>query len=71
MFLFQNIFLSLASGDLFAHHSIAIGLHVAVLILIKGIVDSKGSKLLSDKVNFNFELGKSFSFVYSIFYSSR
>ena len=37
-----------------AHHSIALGLHVTVLILFKGSLDSRGSLLMLDKLNVGF-----------------
>jgi len=43
--------IALSSGDLLAHHSIALGLHVCSLILIKGSLDGTGSKLMPDKIN--------------------
>ena len=39
-------------GDLLAHHAIALGLHVTILILFKGSLDARGSKLMPDKINF-------------------
>ena len=42
----------LGPGDLLAHHAIALGLHVTILILFKGSLDARGSKLMPDKINF-------------------
>jgi photosystem I P700 chlorophyll a apoprotein A2 len=42
----------LGSGDLLAHHAIALGLHVTILILLKGSSDARGSKLMPDKIHF-------------------
>ncbi len=44
-------------GDLLAHHSIALGLHTSILILMKGCLDGRGSKLMPDKIH----LGYSFA----------
>ena len=35
--------------DLMAHHAIALGLHVTTLILLKGALDARGSRLVPDK----------------------
>lgn len=42
----------LGPGDLLAHHAIALGLHITVLILLKGSLDGRGSKLMPDKIHF-------------------
>jgi photosystem I P700 chlorophyll a apoprotein A2 len=42
----------LGPGDLLAHHAIALGLHVTVLILLKGSTDARGSRLMPDKIHF-------------------
>jgi photosystem I P700 chlorophyll a apoprotein A2 len=49
--LFANLstYSSLYPGDLLAYHSISLGLHVTTLILLKGALDSKGSRLMPDK----------------------
>ena len=39
----------LDSGDLLTHHSIAVGLHITTLILLKGCIDSKFTYLYPDK----------------------
>jgi photosystem I P700 chlorophyll a apoprotein A2 len=44
--------LSALPGDLLAHHAIALGLHVTTLILLKGSLDARGSRLMPDKINF-------------------
>ena len=54
-FSYQCIFsatMPLGPGDLFAHHAIALGLHVTILILFKGSLHARGSKLMPDKINF-------------------
>jgi photosystem I P700 chlorophyll a apoprotein A2 len=42
----------LGPGDLLSHHAIALGLHVTILILLKGSLDAPGSRLIPDKINF-------------------
>jgi photosystem I P700 chlorophyll a apoprotein A2 len=42
----------LGSGDLLVHHAIALGLHVTILIQLKGTSDARGSKLMPDKIHF-------------------
>jgi photosystem I P700 chlorophyll a apoprotein A2 len=49
-----DFILPLAPTDLLAHHSIALGLHVTVLILLKGSLDARGSKLMGDKIHFGY-----------------
>ena len=44
--------LLLGPGDLFVHHAIAFGVHTCVLILVKGALDGRGSKLMPDKISF-------------------
>jgi photosystem I P700 chlorophyll a apoprotein A2 len=41
-------------GDLLAHHAIALGLHLTILILLKGSLDGAGSKLMPDKIHFGY-----------------
>jgi len=45
----ESALLPLGPGDLLAHHSISLGLHTTVLILIKGSLDARGSRLIPDK----------------------
>jgi photosystem I P700 chlorophyll a apoprotein A2 len=52
--IFNNIFLPIGPGDFMAHHAIALGLHVSVLILLKGALDARGSKLMPDKVHYGY-----------------
>lgn len=52
--IFGSIMLPLGPGDFMAHHAIAVGLHVSSLILLKGSLDSRGSKLMPDKVHFGY-----------------
>jgi len=41
-------------GDLLVNHAISLGLHLTVLILLKGSLDGPGSKLMPDKVHFGY-----------------
>jgi photosystem I P700 chlorophyll a apoprotein A2 len=50
----SSIFLPLSTSDLLAHHSLALGLHVTALILVKGALDATGSKLVPDKLAHGF-----------------
>lgn len=47
-------FLPIGPGDLLAHHSIALGMHVTCIILLKGSLDARGSQLMPDKIDFGF-----------------
>jgi len=44
----------LGPGDFLSHHAIALGLHVTVQIMLKGALDSTGSKLVPDKLHYPF-----------------
>ncbi|MBW4696413.1 MAG: photosystem I core protein PsaB [Aphanocapsa lilacina HA4352-LM1] len=48
------IFLPIGPGDFLVHHAIALGLHTTTLILVKGALDARGSKLMPDKKDFGF-----------------
>ena len=50
----NSLFLSIGPGDFLVHHAIALGLHTTVLILVKGALDARGSKLMPDKKDFGF-----------------
>lgn len=50
----ESSFLPIGPSDLLAHHAIALGLHTTVLILIKGALDSRGSKLMPDKLQLGY-----------------
>jgi photosystem I P700 chlorophyll a apoprotein A2 len=41
----------LGPGDFLAHHAMALGLHVTVLILLKAALDARGSRLMRDKLH--------------------
>ena len=49
---FAQLVYVLGPGDFLAHHAIALGLHMSVLILLKGSLDGRGSKLMPDKIHF-------------------
>ncbi|PHT98322.1 Photosystem I chlorophyll a apoprotein A2 [Capsicum chinense] len=44
----------LGPGDFLVHHAIALGLHTTTLILVKGALDARGSKLMPDKKDFGY-----------------
>ena len=50
----NSLFLTIGPGDFFAHHAIALGLHVTTLVLVKGALDARGSKLMPDKKDFGY-----------------
>nr|YP_010261070.1 photosystem I p700 apoprotein A2 [Cephaleuros parasiticus]UIB39011.1 photosystem I p700 apoprotein A2 [Cephaleuros parasiticus] len=57
----NNIFLTIGPGDFLVHHAIGLlkifktcGLHTTTLILVKGALDARGSKLMPDKKDFGF-----------------
>ena len=47
------IFAPSLQGDLLAGHAIALGLHLSILILLKGSLDARRSKLMPDKIHFD------------------
>ncbi|KAM0931993.1 putative photosystem I [Dioscorea sansibarensis] len=48
------LFLTIGPGDFLVHHAIALGLHTTTLILVKGALDARGSKLMPDKKDFGY-----------------
>jgi photosystem I P700 chlorophyll a apoprotein A2 len=50
----NSLFLTIGPGDLLVHHAIALGLHTTTLILYKGALDARGSKLMPDKKDFGY-----------------
>ena len=50
----NDLFLLIGPGDFLVHHAIALGLHVTTLILVKGALDARGSKLMPDKKDFGY-----------------
>ncbi|KAI3887790.1 hypothetical protein MKX03_018637 [Papaver bracteatum] len=49
-----NVFLTIGPGDFLVHHAIALGLHTTTLILVKGALDARGSKLMPYKNDFGY-----------------
>jgi photosystem I P700 chlorophyll a apoprotein A2 len=50
----NSLFLNIGPGDFLVHHAIALGLHTTTLILVKGALDARGSKLMPDKKDFGY-----------------
>nr|ALP86063.1 photosystem I P700 apoprotein A2 [Phacus orbicularis] len=50
----SSVFLQIGPGDFLVHHAIALGLHVTTLILVKGALDARGSRLMPDKKDFGY-----------------
>lgn len=50
----NSLFLTIGPGDFLVHHAIALGLHTTTLILVKGALDARGSKLMPDKKDFGY-----------------
>jgi photosystem I P700 chlorophyll a apoprotein A2 len=50
----SDLFLPIGPGDFLVHHAIALGLHTTTLILVKGALDARGSKLMPDKKDFGY-----------------
>jgi photosystem I P700 chlorophyll a apoprotein A2 len=50
----NSLFLPIGPGDFLVHHAIALGLHTTTLILVKGALDSRGSRLMPDKKDFGY-----------------
>ena len=50
----NSLFLAIGPGDFLVHHAIALGLHTTTLILVKGALDARGSKLMPDKKDFGY-----------------
>lgn len=50
----SSLFLPVGPGDFLVHHAIALGLHTTTLILVKGALDARGSKLMPDKKDFGY-----------------
>ena len=49
-----SLLLPIGASDMIAHHAIAFGLHVTVLIVVKGTLDGRRSRMLPDKVSLGF-----------------
>ena len=50
----SSVFLPIGPGDFLVHHAIALGLHTTTLILVKGALDARGSRLMPDKKDFGY-----------------
>jgi photosystem I P700 chlorophyll a apoprotein A2 len=50
----NSLFLAIGPGDFLVHHAIALGLHTTTLILVKGALDARGTKLMPDKKDFGY-----------------
>nr|GEU68410.1 photosystem I P700 chlorophyll a apoprotein A2, chloroplastic [Tanacetum cinerariifolium] len=50
----NSLFLTIGPGDFLVHHAIDLGLHTTTLILVKGVLDARGSKLMPDKKDFGY-----------------
>ncbi|GFP91423.1 photosystem i p700 chlorophyll a apoprotein a2, partial [Phtheirospermum japonicum] len=50
----DSLFLTIGPGDFLVHHDIALGLHTTTLILVKGALDARCSKLMPDKKDFGY-----------------
>lgn len=51
---FDSFIHPISPGDSYVHHAIALGLHITVLILLKGGLEARGSKLMPDKMEHSF-----------------
>lgn len=47
----SSLIFRIGSGDLLAHHSIGVGLHISRLVLLKGSLEARLSYVSPDKVN--------------------
>jgi photosystem I P700 chlorophyll a apoprotein A2 len=50
----NSLYMTIGPGDFLVHHAIALGLHTTTLILVKGALDARGSKLMPDKKDFGY-----------------
>nr|UCU06739.1 photosystem I P700 apoprotein A1 [Pinus densiflora var. zhangwuensis] len=50
----NSLFSTIGPGDFLVHHAIALGLHTTTLILVKGALDARGSRLMPDKKDFGY-----------------
>merc|ERR1712190_414899 len=51
---FDGAWRSVGPGDFLVHHAIALGLHTTTLVLLKGALDARWSKLIPDKKDFGY-----------------
>ncbi|KAK9114481.1 hypothetical protein Syun_021278 [Stephania yunnanensis] len=54
----NSLFLTIGLGDFLVHHDIALSLHKTTLILVKGDLDARGSKLMPDKKDFGYSFSR-------------
>ncbi|GJS16309.1 photosystem I P700 apoprotein A1 [Tanacetum coccineum] len=54
LYVHNDVMLAFGPGDFLVHHAIALGLHTTTLILVKGALDARGSKLMPDKKDFGY-----------------
>ena len=50
----NSLFLTIGPGDFLVHHAFALAIHTTVLVLVKGALDARGSKLMPDKKDFGY-----------------
>ncbi|KAL5096656.1 hypothetical protein RYX36_000983 [Vicia faba] len=50
----NSLLLTIGPEDFLVHHAISLGLHTTTLILVKGALDARGSKLMPDKKDFGY-----------------
>ncbi|KAJ8422030.1 LOW QUALITY PROTEIN: hypothetical protein Cgig2_012542 [Carnegiea gigantea] len=50
----NSLFLTIGPGDFLVHHAVALGLRTTTLILVKGALDARGSKLMLDKKDLDY-----------------
>jgi photosystem I P700 chlorophyll a apoprotein A2 len=50
----NSLFLTIGPGDFLVYHVITLGLHTTILILVKGALDARGSKLMPNKKDFGY-----------------
>ncbi|AFY99861.1 photosystem I core protein PsaB [Calothrix sp. PCC 6303] len=50
----NSLFLTIGPGDFLVHHAFALAIHTTTLVLVKGALDARGSKLMPDKKDFGY-----------------
>lgn len=50
----HSLFLTIRPGDFLVHHAIALGLHTTTLVLVKGALEARVSKLMPYKKDFGY-----------------
>merc|ERR1712186_141958 len=51
---FGGVFFPTCGGDVLASHAVSFASHVTLLIILKGALDSTGSRIFPDKAQYNF-----------------